>query len=88
MDNSTGVETTHSFSVYGAQTPDTNLFQWNLVRTLRGCALFLGRYGYKFMSVLIGDGHYVAQEDCIYFLYERFLYSYWNSTKSYVMTKG
>lgn len=43
---------------------------WKLVRTLRGRALFLGRYGYSFKSVLIGDGHYAAKEDCIYILHD------------------
>ncbi|KAF8732887.1 hypothetical protein HU200_015235 [Digitaria exilis] len=66
MDSNPGK--TVRFTVYEAH--HSSPFKWNLVRSLCGRALFLGRHGSNFKSVPVGDGHYCAQEDCIYFVHD------------------
>ncbi|CAN6202537.1 unnamed protein product [Urochloa humidicola] len=56
---------TRSFRVYQADF-GTSPCRWKRVCSLGGRALFLGQYCSK--SVLVGDGHYGAQKDCIYFV--------------------
>ncbi|CAN6215094.1 unnamed protein product [Urochloa humidicola] len=56
---------TRSFHVYEADFGSSPC-RWKRVRSLGGHALFLGQYCSK--SVCVGDGHYGAQKDCIYFV--------------------
>ncbi|CAN6191151.1 unnamed protein product [Urochloa humidicola] len=53
------------FDVYEADFDDSPC-RWKTASSLRGHALFLGQYCSK--SVPVGDGHYGALEDCIYFV--------------------
>ncbi|CAL5044579.1 unnamed protein product [Urochloa decumbens] len=58
---------TDSFDVYYADL-DASPCQWKPARSLHGRALFLGQSSSNSKSIHVGDGHYVAQEDCIYFV--------------------
>ncbi|CAN6179334.1 unnamed protein product [Urochloa humidicola] len=53
------------FDIYEADFGDSQC-RWKTASSLRGHALFLGQYCSK--SVPVGDGHYGALEDCIYFV--------------------
>ncbi|CAN6202536.1 unnamed protein product [Urochloa humidicola] len=65
-DGTSGGGGTGIFDVYEADFGATSPCRWKTASSLRGRALFLGRYCSK--SVPVGDGHYGAQEDCIYFV--------------------
>ncbi|CAN6215093.1 unnamed protein product [Urochloa humidicola] len=58
---------TDGFDVYYADL-DASPCEWKLARSLHGHALFLGQSSSNSKSVHVGDGHYDAQEDCIYFV--------------------
>jgi len=60
-----GGDSTSVFDVYEADFGASRC-RWKPVSGLRGRALFLGRCCSK--SVPVGDGHFGAEEDCIYFV--------------------